>query len=101
MTGFVWCKKRQEAGGTMEAVFHNPACQRECVAYSPAAEISGFIATSPSCDKNVLLASTGSAMTASIPMLIPVETVPVKTAQAAPLKTKYSPTPGLFSDLFM
>jgi len=29
MMGFVWCKKRQEAGGTMEAVFLNPGWPTE------------------------------------------------------------------------
>lgn len=101
MAGFVWCKKRQEAGGTMEAVFHNPAWQRECVAHSPAVEMGGFIAISTSCDKNVVLPSTGGVMTASVPMVIPAERIPVKTAPATPLITKGSQTPDLFADLFI
>ncbi len=93
MTGFVWCMKRQKPGRSMEAVFHNPNWQRECVAYSS-------LAVSESVNKETVLPGTGS-MTSSIPMVVQTAPIPVETAPSPVLKAKVSQTPDLFADLFI
>lgn len=93
MTGFVWCMKRQKAGRSMEAVFHNPDWQRECAAFSSLAGKETF-------NKEAVIPSTGT-MTSSIPILIQAAAVPVKTVPPPVLKANASHTPDLFADLFI
>ncbi len=93
MTGFVWCMKRQQAGRSMEAVFHNPDWQRECVAFSS-------LAMKGAAMKDAVLPSTDS-MTSSIPMLIQAAPATVKTVPSPVLNAKASHTPDLFADLFI
>jgi hypothetical protein len=93
MTGFMWCMKRQQAGRSMEAVFHNPDWQRQCVAFSSLAGKETF-------NKDAVIPSTES-MTSSIPMVVQAAPIPVKAAPSPVLKAKASHTPDLFSDLFI
>lgn len=93
MSGFVWCMKRQQAGRSMEAVFHNPDWQRECVAFS-----SMPIKGADSGD--AVLPSTDS-ITTSVPIAVMGAPVPVKTSPAPFLPSKASQTADLFADLFM
>ena len=100
MTGFVWCKKRQEAGGTMEAVFHNPDWKRHCVAFSAITLTGRLIDQSPICDSKVVLPST-ETMTTSIPVAMPPVHALVQPTLPVSQIRKKSQTSNMFTDLFM
>jgi hypothetical protein len=100
MTGFVWCKKREEAGGTMEAVFYNPEWQRQCAAFTDINLTGRLIEPSPFYDEKGLLPST-MALTASIPMAMPQVRALVQPTQSVSQVRKKIQTSDLFPDLFM
>jgi hypothetical protein len=95
---FVWCTKRQEMGGCMEAVFLSPHQERECRAFmvrgsdAVAAEEPGLLLA------EAALPSTRE-MVSTIPMAIPAPDL--KRMAVEPSPPAKPTTADLFVDLFI